>query len=58
MTLGQLGASSELRAPGEADEGPGERVRLSRPRALMEQGYNPARHIKGGDHDAVMDEGE
>ncbi|CAM5388971.1 helix-turn-helix domain-containing protein [Streptomyces tanashiensis] len=25
---------------------------------LMEQGYNPARHIKGDGHDAVMDEGE
>ncbi|WP_238431846.1 telomere-associated protein Tap [Streptomyces cavernae] len=25
---------------------------------LIEQGYNPARHIKGGGHDAVMDEGE
>ncbi|MGW0573032.1 telomere-associated protein Tap [Streptomyces tauricus] len=25
---------------------------------LMEQGLNPARHIKGGGHDAVLDEGE
>jgi len=25
---------------------------------LMEQGYNPARHIKGDGHDAVLDEGE
>ncbi|GAA3381251.1 hypothetical protein GCM10020367_71800 [Streptomyces sannanensis] len=25
---------------------------------LLEQGYNPARHIKGDDHDAVLDEGE
>ncbi|MFE5947589.1 telomere-associated protein Tap [Streptomyces sp. NPDC056480] len=25
---------------------------------LMEQGYNPARHIKGGGHDAVLDDGE
>ncbi|WP_404200216.1 telomere-associated protein Tap [Streptomyces tauricus] len=25
---------------------------------LMEQGLNPARHIKGGSHDAVLDEGE
>ncbi|MET8506880.1 helix-turn-helix domain-containing protein [Streptomyces sp. NPDC004787] len=25
---------------------------------LMEQGYNPARHIKGDGHDAVMDQGE
>ncbi|MFD3943437.1 telomere-associated protein Tap [Streptomyces sp. NPDC058579] len=25
---------------------------------LMEQGYNPARHIKGDGHDAVLDDGE
>ncbi|MEU6578957.1 helix-turn-helix domain-containing protein [Streptomyces sp. NPDC046805] len=25
---------------------------------LMEQGYNPARHIKGDGHDAVLEEGE
>lgn len=25
---------------------------------LIEQGYNPARHIKGVGHDAVQDEGE
>ncbi|MFI9630537.1 hypothetical protein [Streptomyces sp. NPDC052042] len=25
---------------------------------LIEQGHNPARHIKGDGHDAVLDEGE